>query len=97
MLLILVQIQAGPPAFAAIAATARRARMPQNSSTRTRTCRAEARRAKAEKCRLMAALKPFRGCEIWSKDGPAREGKPGALARGKRGKRDLFFVRVSTG
>src|SRR6185437_15171757 len=42
-------------------------------------------------CRLMAALKPFRGCETWSKDRLRARGKPGALARGTRGMRALFL------
>ena len=75
MLFILVQIQAGPPAFAGSASYGW-AGLPRSEG-----CPAEAQRAKADwdplvphqippKSPLMAAFWGFRGCGIWSKDHP---------------------------
>ncbi|SHN69507.1 hypothetical protein SAMN05444170_1563 [Bradyrhizobium erythrophlei] len=70
MLFILVQIQAGPPAFARFASEGQAGQPYQAESQPTRPRLAIARRAKAGKWRLMVLYWGFRGRGIWSKDRP---------------------------
>src|SRR5216683_6487943 len=65
------------------AASARQASPRSASQRQASPCRAVARRAKAGKCRLMAPLRAFRGCGIWSKDHPRARLIPSAGFEGR--------------
>jgi len=76
-LYILVQFQAGSPAFARFASYGWASRDPLYRSEVNKGCPATARNAapgsirqpqNPANSRLMAPLKPFRGWKIWSKD-----------------------------
>ena len=45
------------------------------------------------KSRLMVALKPFRGCEIWSKDHPRARGNPAPWLEGRAARAPFFCAR----
>ena len=97
MLLILVQIQAGPPAFAGSASYG------SASPSRGEGCRGVAERSESEdpgvgkhlrfplKSRLMARFWGFRGCGNWSKDHP-RARVTRALGLGDAQHARPFFV-----
>jgi len=92
-LYILVQIQAGSPAFAREAREGCRAEAVGEGGLVSASFGSASQRQapKHAKSRLMAPLKPFRGCKIWSKD-PRARGYAALLVDGDARHARPFFV-----